>query len=249
MSPPARKPSRPDGARRRARPALPARRGCAPDRRSRWRCRPGTTATRAAHHGPASDASAHRQLVTESTTPSSHHDDSPFPTRPPTLTTSPNTTACSPTSRSSSSSSSPSPPCLPPPHLRPSPHHAWAALPDLSGRSRKGRPARSGGRPFLESPGVMRVLEPEVGRRHGSLEGETTYGEPPTGTRSRTRRDARKPWPNLRRVRVNEMPRLTVMRLRLDPALLELRPLRGPGRELNELGSVALRAWRELPGE
>ena len=95
MSPPARKPSRPDGARRRARPARPARRGCAPDRRSRWRGRPGTTATRAAHHGPASDASAHRQLVTESTTPSSHHDDSPFPTRLPTLTTSPNTTACS----------------------------------------------------------------------------------------------------------------------------------------------------------
>jgi hypothetical protein len=32
-------------------------------------------------------------------------------------------------------------------------------------RSRKGGPARSGGPPFLESPGVMRTLEPEAGRR------------------------------------------------------------------------------------
>ena len=42
---------------------------------------------------------------------------------------------------------------------------AWAALPDFSGKSRKGGPARSGGPPFLESPGVMRTLEPEAGRR------------------------------------------------------------------------------------
>jgi hypothetical protein len=52
--------------------------------------------------------------------------------------------------------------CLPPPRLRP--HlHAWAALPDLSGRSRKGGPARSGGPPFLQSPGLMR----DLGRRRG----------------------------------------------------------------------------------
>jgi hypothetical protein len=47
----------------------------------------------------------------------------------------------------------------PPPAL---PLHAWAA-PDLSGRSRKGGPARSGGPPFLESPGA----EPNPGRRRG----------------------------------------------------------------------------------
>jgi hypothetical protein len=57
----------------------------------------------------------------------------------------------------------------PPPALH---LHAWAALPHLSGRSRKGRPARSGGRPFLESPGVMRVIGPEAGRRRGSPKGE-----------------------------------------------------------------------------
>jgi hypothetical protein len=69
-----------------------------------------------------------------------------------------------------------------------SPLFAWAAPPDLSCRSRKGRPARSGGRPFLESPGVTGDFGPEAGRRPGSLEGEppranhlqrTTYSEPP----------------------------------------------------------------------
>ena len=48
----------------------------------------------------------------------------------------------------------------PPPAL---PLLAWAALPDLSGRSRKGGPARSGGPPFLESQGGERKL----GRRRG----------------------------------------------------------------------------------
>jgi hypothetical protein len=42
-------------------------------------------------------------------------------------------------------------------------HHAWAALPGFSCRSRKGGPARSGGPPFLESPGVT----PNLGRRRG----------------------------------------------------------------------------------
>lgn len=62
--------------------------------------------------------------------------------------------------------------CLPAPHLRPLPLHAWAALPRFI---------------CPRKPGVKRVLEPEVGRRPGSLEGEppktndlrrTTYNEP-----------------------------------------------------------------------
>ena len=36
-------------------------------------------------------------------------------------------------------------------------------------RSRKGGPARSGGPPFLESPGLVGDLGPEAGRRHGAL--------------------------------------------------------------------------------
>jgi hypothetical protein len=65
------------------------------------------------------------------------------------------------------------------------PAYPWAALPDLSGRSRKGRPARSGGRPFLESPGVMRVLGPEVGRRRGPLQGGPPREDHPEGTTRR----------------------------------------------------------------
>jgi hypothetical protein len=42
-------------------------------------------------------------------------------------------------------------------------YHAWAGQPRLPGRSRKGGPERSGGPPFLESPGVERNL----GRRRG----------------------------------------------------------------------------------
>ena len=49
----------------------------------------------------------------------------------------------------------------PPAHL----HHTWAALPGFSCRSRKGGPARSGGPPFLESPGVKPNSGPEAGRR------------------------------------------------------------------------------------
>jgi hypothetical protein len=45
--------------------------------------------------------------------------------------------------------------CLPPPRLRPF-HFMPGLPPDLSGRSRKGGPARSGGPPFLESPGGER---------------------------------------------------------------------------------------------
>src|SRR5215216_5112558 len=43
--------------------------------------------------------------------------------------------------------------------------HAWAALPApvFFRKSRKGGPARSGGPPFLESPGIERTL----GRRRG----------------------------------------------------------------------------------
>ena len=51
---------------------------------------------------------------------------------------------------------------LPPPRLRPS-RYLPGLPPDLSGRSRKGGPARSGGPPFLESPGAERNL----GRRRG----------------------------------------------------------------------------------
>src|SRR5207249_4736897 len=55
----------------------------------------------------------------------------------------------------------------PPPALQ---HHAWAALPGLPGRSRKGGPARSGGPPFVESPGVAR--NPSRRRGGGPLTSE-----------------------------------------------------------------------------
>ena len=54
----------------------------------------------------------------------------------------------------------------PPPALP----HLPGLPPDLSGRSRKGGPARSGGPPFLESPGGMRVFGPEAGRRPVDLQ-------------------------------------------------------------------------------
>src|SRR5215213_7202612 len=54
--------------------------------------------------------------------------------------------------------------CLPPPRLRPHPiTPGLPPPPNFSGKSRKGRPARSGGRPFLGSPGVT----PNPGRRRG----------------------------------------------------------------------------------
>ena len=85
------------------------------------------------------------------------------------------------------------------PHARPPPAcrrpasgppaYAWAALPDLSGRSRKGGPARSGGPPFLESPGVKRNLGPEAGRRPVRLLRRTPRDEHlETNTQRRTPR-------------------------------------------------------------
>jgi hypothetical protein len=54
---------------------------------------------------------------------------------------------------------------------------AWPALPVLFGWSRKGSPARSGGLPFLERPGLMRVVGRGRGGRGVRLLRRTTRGE------------------------------------------------------------------------
>jgi hypothetical protein len=54
-------------------------------------------------------------------------------------------------------------PCFPP----------GLANPDFPGRSRKGSPARSGGLPFLQSPGGKPRKHPEAGRRPVALRAET----------------------------------------------------------------------------
>ena len=52
---------------------------------------------------------------------------------------------------------------MPPPRLRPL--HITATAPDLSGLSRKGGPARSGGPPFLDKPRRTAKSGPQAGRR------------------------------------------------------------------------------------
>lgn len=80
---------------------------------------------------------------------------------------------------------------LPPPRLRPPPQ-PLAPLPDLSGRSRKGRPAHSGGRPFLESPGVIGILG---GRRGGGVVRTKANHQPRTTNHEPARRATRSPCP------------------------------------------------------
>ena len=74
-----------------------------------------------------------------------------------------------------------------------SPLPAWPDPPGLPGGSRKRRPARSGGRRFLESPGGKRPRAPSKARVTGSLRREphgenymegTTWSEPPERLRA-----------------------------------------------------------------
>jgi hypothetical protein len=88
--------------------------------------------------------------------PLPHHHDLPRPPRAPPLTA-----LRSSTSFSSSCSTRPHSACRRPASGPPA--TCLGCPKDLSGRSRKGGPARSGGPPFLESPGV----KPTLGRRRG----------------------------------------------------------------------------------
>ena len=67
----------------------------------------------------------------------------------------------------------PRPAPLPPPRPRPTSTRLGKPAPHLPGRSRKGGPARSGGPPFLQSPGGKPRKHPGAGRRPVALRAET----------------------------------------------------------------------------